>query len=109
VARRLAALAVGRPFKDPPLAVVPAPTLDGYVGQYEMSDGEPIRVATARNRLTIEQHGAAVTLSPSGLAEFFEPDGVLRLSFRPEAATGGMKVRLWGWGEPREGHRVRRE
>ena len=39
VARQLAALAIGRPFTDPPLAVVPAPTLEEYVGTYEMADG----------------------------------------------------------------------
>ena len=31
---------------------------------------------------------------------------MLRVSFRPEAATGGMSVTLSGWGEPREGRRV---
>jgi hypothetical protein len=106
VARQLAALAIGRPFKDPPLAVVPGPTLEAYVGTYEMPDGEQIRIGTARNRLTIQQHGEPVALSPSGLAEFFEPDGVLRLSFRPDGTNGGMSVRLGGWGEPREGLRI---
>jgi CubicO group peptidase (beta-lactamase class C family) len=106
VARQLAALAIGRPFKDPPLAVVPGPTLESYVGTYEMPDGEQIRIGTARNRLTIQQQGQPVALSPSGPAEFFEPDGVLRVSFRPDGTNGGMSVRLWGWGEPREGHRA---
>ena len=109
VARQLAALAIGRPFTDPPLAVVPVPTLEEYVGTYEMADGAQIRVATARNRLTIEQQGDPQVLSPSGTAEFFEPEGVLRLSFRPDAVAGGMSLRLWGWGEPREGRRVRRD
>jgi D-alanyl-D-alanine carboxypeptidase len=109
VARQLAALAIGRPFKDPPLAVVPGPTLEAYAGTYEMTDGEQIRVDTAKNRLTIQQHGDPVALSPSGMAEFFEPEGVLRLSFRPDGTNGGMSVRLWGWGEPREGRRVRRD
>jgi D-alanyl-D-alanine carboxypeptidase len=107
VARRLVALAIGRPFKDPQVAVVPGPTLEGYVGEYEMTDGEPIRIATASSRLTVQQHGAPVALSPSGLAEFFEPDGVLHVTFRPDAAPGGMRVTMWGWGEPREGRRVR--
>ena len=40
VARQLAALAIGRPFKDPLLAVVPVPTLEEYVGKYKMADGE---------------------------------------------------------------------
>jgi CubicO group peptidase (beta-lactamase class C family) len=109
VARRLAALAIGRPFKDPPLAVVPTPTLEEYAGAYEMTDGEQIRIGTARNRLTVRQHGDPLSLSPSGMTEFFEPDGVLRLTFRPDAVAGGMRVTLWGWGEPREGRRTRRE
>src|SRR5918993_155343 len=107
VARQLAAVAIGRPFRDPPLVVVPGPTLETYVGTYEMADGEQIRIATVRNRLTIQQHGEPVALSPSGMAEFFEPDGVLRVSFRPAGTNGGMSVRLWGWGEPREGRRTR--
>ena len=109
VARQLAALAIGRPFKDPLLAVVPVPTLEEYAGEYEMADGERIRVGTARSRLTIQEHGGPIALSPSGTAEFFEPDGVLRVSFRPDPATAGMSVTLSGWGEPREGRRVSRK
>ncbi len=109
VARQLAALAIGRPFKDPLLAVVPVPTLEEYVGKYEMADGERISVGIAKGRLTIQQHGEPLPLSPSATAEFFEPDGVLRVSFRPDAATGDMSVTLAGWGEPHEGRRVSRE
>ena len=109
VARQLAALAIGRPFKDPLLAVVPAPTLEEYVGKYKMADGEGISVGIAKGRLTIQQHGEPLPLSPSATTEFFEPDGVLRVSFRPDAATGDMSMTLAGWGEPREGRRVSRK
>jgi hypothetical protein len=34
---------------------------------------------------------------------------VLRVSFRPDAATPGMSLTLSGWGEPREGRRVSRK
>jgi D-alanyl-D-alanine carboxypeptidase len=108
VARRLAALAIGRPFKDPAVVPVPAPSLDAYTGRYELPDGEMVRVAAKAGALTIERHGEETRLSPSGPADFFEADGVLRVRFRADAA-GGMSVTLGGWGEPHEGRRVARD
>jgi len=108
VARRLAALAIGRPFTDPPLAVVPASTLETYAGRYDMPDGEVVRITVAGDRLGIERHGASRKVSASGPADFFEPDGVLRITFQP-GANDEMSVRFWGWGEPREGRRVSRD
>ena len=103
VARQLAALAIGRPFKDPLLAVVPVPTLEEYVG--ELRDGRrgADQGRDARSRLTIQQHGEPMALSPSATAEFFEPEGVLRVSFRPDAATGGMSVHAGGLGRTARG------
>jgi D-alanyl-D-alanine carboxypeptidase len=109
VAHRLAALAIGRPFQDPPAVVVPAPTLDGYAGVYTMADDQRIIVSTANGQLIIEQHGEATVLSPSSPNEFFEPGGVRRVTFQPDAATGAIGIRVWGWGEPVNGTRVRAE
>ena len=107
LARRLAALAIGRPFKDPPVAPVTAPTLESYVGTYEFGDeNEPMRVVLAEGTLTIEQHGRTTALSASGPVDYFEPDGVLRLTFQPDASGDGMTMKVWGWGEPREARRV---
>jgi D-alanyl-D-alanine carboxypeptidase len=105
VAQRLAALSLGRPFVDPTVATVLPPTLATYVGTYEMPDGETVRIAVTDDRLTIDRHGDTTALSASGPADFFEPGGVLRVTFQPEAGTG-MRIKLWGWGEPREGNRV---
>jgi hypothetical protein len=41
--------------------------------------------------------------------DFFEPSGVLRLTFQPGASGDAMTMKVWGWGEPREARRVRRE
>ncbi|HEX2311101.1 MAG TPA: serine hydrolase [Vicinamibacterales bacterium] len=109
LARQLTALAIGRPFKDPPVASVPAPTLESYVGTYELEDDEPMRVAVAEGRLTIEHHGRTRVMSASGPMDFFEPAGVLRLTFQPGASGDAMTMKVWGWGEPREARRVRRE
>jgi D-alanyl-D-alanine carboxypeptidase len=109
LARRLAALAIGRPFRDPPVAPVPTPTLDSYAGTYEMEDDEPMRVAVADGRFTLEHHGRTRVLSASGPMDFFEPGGVLRLTFRPEASGDVMTVKVWGWGEPQDARRVRKE
>jgi D-alanyl-D-alanine carboxypeptidase len=108
IAHRLAALAIGRPFQDPPVVAVPAPTLEGYAGTYAMADEQAITIATDKGHLTIEQHGEIAALSASGPADFFEAGGVRRLTFLPDAATGAMGVRMWGWGEPLEGKRVGR-
>jgi D-alanyl-D-alanine carboxypeptidase len=109
VAHRLAALAIGRPFQDPPVVVVPTPTLDGYAGVYTMADDQRIIVSTANGQLILEQHGEATVLSPSSPNEFFEPGGVRRVTFQPDAATGAIGIRVWGWGEPVNGTRVRAE
>jgi CubicO group peptidase (beta-lactamase class C family) len=109
VAHRLAALAIGRPFTDPPVVAVPAPTLSSYVGTYEIADERRMRVSVSKGRLTLEQHGEATALSPSGTADFFEPDGVRRLTFQPDGATDAMGVTIWGWGEPLDGRRISRE
>jgi len=109
LARLLTALAIGRPFKDPPTMAVPAPTLESYVGTYELDDDEPMRVAVAEGRLTIEHHGRTRAMAASGPMDFFEPAGVLRLTFQPEPSSDTMTMKVWGWGEPREARRVRKE
>ena len=109
LARLLTALAIGRQFKDPPTAPVPAPTLESYVGTYELEDDEPMRVTVADGRLTIEHHGRTRVMSASGPQDFFEPAGVLRLTFQPDASGDGMTMKVWGWGEPREARRVRQQ
>ena len=109
VAHSLAALAIGRPFKDPPVVAVPAATLQAYAGTYAMADDQSITIAVTGGQLTVEQHGESTALAASGPADFFEAGGVRRLTFEPDAATRGMVVRVWGWGEPLEGKRVDRD
>jgi D-alanyl-D-alanine carboxypeptidase len=108
-AHMLAALAIGRPFKDPPVATVPPATLDQYEGTYQLADDQRMTVTVARGQLAVEQHGEKTTLSASGPADFFEPGGVLRVTFLPDMAGGDMRVKVWGWGEPLEGRRTQRE
>jgi CubicO group peptidase (beta-lactamase class C family) len=109
IAHMLAALAIGRPFKDPPVAATPPPALDRYTGTYQMADDQRITVRIAQGRLAVEQHGDETPVSASGPADFFEPGGVLRLTFESDPAGSDMRVRIWGWGEPLEGRRVPQE
>ena len=76
VARQLAALAIGRPFKDPLLAVVPVPTLEEYVGKYEMADGERI---SGRDRQGPTDHS---TTRRAVAALALGDDGILRAGRR---------------------------
>jgi hypothetical protein len=68
-----------------------------------------MRVAVKDGQLTMEHHGRPMALSASGPMDFFEPAGVLRLTFQPGTSGDAMTARVWGWGEPLEARRVRTE
>jgi D-alanyl-D-alanine carboxypeptidase len=103
-AHMLAALALGRPFRNPVETPVPAATLDTYVGVYR--DGT-VRwtVTRAGSHLQLSSGTEPIQLAPSSATEFFEPDGPLRVSFVADDTGHITALRLGGWGEAKIGAR----
>jgi hypothetical protein len=105
-ARRLAALALGRPVVDPREVALAEATLEAYAGRYAGDGGRfEVRRDGARLRVFWEDRPPTV-LAASGPGTFFEPDGVLRVAFGEDAAGAVDRVTLSGWGTERVAKRA---
>jgi CubicO group peptidase (beta-lactamase class C family) len=105
-ARRLAALALGRPIVDPREVALAEATLEAYAGRYEGNGGRfDVRRDGARLRVIWEDRPPTV-LAASAPGTFFEPDGVLRVAFGEDAAGAVDRVTLSGWGTERVAKRA---
>ena len=105
-ARRLAALALGRPIVDPPEVTLAEPTLEAYTGRYE-GGGASFDVRRDGTRLQVLWKKQATTvLAASAPNTFFEPDGVLRVGFGEDAGGAVDRAILTGWGTERVAKRT---
>lgn len=87
VALQLALRALGLPTEKPKPAVLPAATLDEYVGVYRIDDEDRRIVRRTGDHLTIERTGGSRTeLYPSARDVFFYPNGDSELRFLRDAA-----------------------
>jgi D-alanyl-D-alanine carboxypeptidase len=57
VARRLAAIAIGKPIVEQKIIQLPAKTLDAYVGKYVNDDGEAVSVRQEGGRIFLQGDG----------------------------------------------------
>jgi D-alanyl-D-alanine carboxypeptidase len=105
VAKLLAALAIGRPFKDPREVTLAAATLDAYVGRYK-GPHDGFELSRKNSHLLLEGNRDAIELMASSGTEFFEPGGPLRVSVVKDPSGAVAAIRLWGWGEPVTATRV---
>jgi CubicO group peptidase (beta-lactamase class C family) len=98
LARRAAAIALGRPVTDPPATTLDVPALDALTGTYQ-AEGVPRRVVTREgNRLFMIGGGPRVELVPASATDFFVPNSLLRLTFTKDASGRATSVRVGAWG-----------
>jgi D-alanyl-D-alanine carboxypeptidase len=105
-ARRLAVLALGRPIVDPREMALAEATLEAYAGRDE-GDGATFDVRRDGARLrVIWKDRPPTVLAASAPGTFFEPDGVLRVTFGEGAAGAVDRATLGGWGTERVAKRA---
>jgi D-alanyl-D-alanine carboxypeptidase len=99
VARRLAAIAIGKPITEPEIIKLDPKLLDRYVGQYRDSDGEITTVRREGNRL-FSQSGRdpEVELFPASDETFVVKAFDAQVSFVKDAQgkVTGMVVHVGG-------------
>ncbi len=96
-AHLLAALAVGRPFTNPPEVNLSSTTLDSFSGRYVEGD-TLVTVSRAGNHLKYDTEHSTVELAASSGTAFFEPGGPLRVAFSNDAHGGSKQMTVGGWG-----------
>lgn len=101
LARRAAAIAIGRPVTDPPTVALDAAALDAYVGTYQ-SDGPARRVVTRDgDGLFMTGGGPRVQILPASPTEFFVKGSLVRIAFEKDSTGRIMKMTAGAWG-PKE-------
>jgi len=87
VVLKIAALAVGKPYKDPTAIKLAPSVLDNYVGVYQLNEKEEALIRREGEKLFVNFPGAGKTeISPSSEPEFFINDSRSRLSFTRNSA-----------------------
>jgi D-alanyl-D-alanine carboxypeptidase len=105
LARKLAALATGRPLVDPPAITMTAAELSAYVGVYEF-DTVKATVTAAGNGLTMTRPGSPpAALVPMALDEFFIRDSFSRFHFVRDQAGRVVSVARTSWNSEDTGRR----
>ena len=99
LARKAAAIAIGKPLVNPAAVAMTADQLDAYVGRYRTVSGTHHAVTREGTRMFVQPAGGErLEVFPAGGDVFFEKDGFLRLRFERE--PGGQAARLivdsWG-------------
>jgi CubicO group peptidase (beta-lactamase class C family) len=97
-AHLLAALAVGRPFTNPPEVNLSSTTLDSFAGRYVKGENV-VTVSRAENHLKYDTGHSTVDLAASAGTAFFEPGGSLRVTFSNDAHGGSRQMTVGGWGD----------
>ena len=97
-AHLLAALAVGRPFTNPPEINLSGATLDSFAGRYAKGD-DAVTVSHTGNHLKLDTGHSTVELAASSGTVFFEPGGPVRVTFSNDTPGGSKAMTVGGWGE----------
>ena len=107
LARKLAALAAGKPLVDPPAVVVPPSALADYAGVY-LFEGDVKIVVAAGESLTVQPPGGAApsTLVPMGPDRFFVRGSFSRFAFERDAAGKVTGFTRTSWNSVDKGRRT---
>ncbi len=97
-AHLLAALAVGRPFVNPPEITLSPTTLDSFAGRYAKGK-DVVTVSRSGNHLKAEFGESTIELAASAGTAFYEPGGPTRVTFSTEAANRAKEMIVSGWGD----------
>ncbi len=92
---KIAAMALGKPFVDPPMITVSDAVLDKYVGVYQLSATEEVVVRRDSGKLIVRgAGGGAAEFFPKSETEFFVKDSRPRLRFTrtSDGTTTGLVV-----------------
>ena len=99
LARKAAAIAIGKPLVNPPAVAMTAEQLDAYVGRYRTVSGTHHAVTREGTRMFLQPAGGErLEVFPAGGDVFFEKDGFLRLRFEREAGGQAARLVVDNWG-----------
>ncbi|MGH9873095.1 MAG: serine hydrolase [Pyrinomonadaceae bacterium] len=91
VAFKIAALAIGKPYREPVAIKLPPTALDQYPGVYQLNDKEEVIIRKDGEKLFADfPGGGSSEIIPSSESEFFIKDSRTRLSFSKN--TGGVNA-----------------
>ena len=100
LARKAAAIAIGRPLADPAVAAMTADQLDAYVGRYRTLSGTHHAVTREGTRMfLLPAGGERLEVFPAGGGIFFEKDGFVRLRFEGDAGGKAARLIVDNWGQ----------
>lgn len=109
VARRLAAVAVGRPFPERTAVTVDPKVLAGYAGVYQV-DKDSSRTVTVENGklFTSRPGGRKLEAKPSSESEFFYEDSLTYFTFERDASSRATAMLMYpdGRDDPERAVRV---
>jgi D-alanyl-D-alanine carboxypeptidase len=84
---KIAALAIGKPYREPVAIKLAASVLDGYVGVYQLGEkDEAVIRRDGDNLVMTSQGGRKTVISPMSETQFFVKDSRSRIKFSRNAA-----------------------
>ena len=84
---KIAALAIGKPYREPVAIKLAASVLDGYAGVYQVGEKDEAVVRRDGDTLVISfANGRKTVISPSSETQFFVKDSRSRINFTRNAA-----------------------
>jgi hypothetical protein len=99
LARKAAAIAIGKPLVAPPAVVLTAEQLDAYTGRYATRAGTRLAVSRDGSRLFVQPAGGEKTeIVPGGNDMFFVRDSFRRLMFQRDASGRYVRIDIDDWG-----------
>ena len=88
---KIAALVIGKPYRDPVAIMLPAEKLDNYVGEYQLNEKETAKILREEGKLMLSMSGGKIEITPSSETEFFSAAG--RFTFIKEG--GKITAMIW--------------
>ena len=99
LARKAAAIAIGKPLTNPPVVVLTPEQLDAYVGRYVAAGGTRYVVAREGTQVFMQVGGGGRTeFFPAGNDTFFAKDRFVRLRFERDGAGKVARLLVNDWG-----------
>ncbi len=99
LARKAAAIAIGKPLVNPAVVPLRIDQLGAYVGTYVAAGGTRYSVTLSGSRLFLQSGGGAPTeVFPSGGDAFFVKDAFTRVRFEREAGGKAARLLIDNWG-----------
>jgi CubicO group peptidase (beta-lactamase class C family) len=92
---RIAALLLGKPYREPVAVALPTALLDRYCGAYVTHSGESLTISRSDTALVLQAGGNALReIYPESKVSFFFRDAFTRLTFldRPDGTISGLQM-----------------